>query len=98
MMLSFVLKTCSSWAPCVCSSKIKVNLFSGQISYTTCFFKDQPSGGGNKGSAVILNIFSSMFGINLEINGDESSKHGFVLTSIKNGLNSSSNIKSSPNN
>lgn len=40
--------------------------------------------------------FSTIAGINLARYGDESSKHGFVLTSISHGFRSSSNIKSYP--
>ena len=40
---------------------------------------------------------SSILGITLERTGDESSKHGFVLTSMSQGRNSESIITSNPN-
>lgn len=95
-MFSFVLNTGSRVGPSTFSSKTRWNLFSGQISCTTCFFWLHPSGGGNNGSATILIAFSSMLGIRRASKGLDSSKHGLVLTSIRNTLKSSSIMKSSP--
>lgn len=43
------------------------------------------------------NAFSNMCGMSFESKGDDNSRQGFVLTSIRYGLNSSSNMKSNPN-
>lgn len=60
-------------------------------------------GGGNNGSKEILNkihvyvnALSSIFGITLAKTGEESSKQGFVLTSISHGRKSASIIISRP--
>jgi hypothetical protein len=53
-------------------------------------------GGGKIGSIAILIAFSIIAGMILAKYGDESSKHGFVFTSINHGFISSSNIKSYP--
>jgi hypothetical protein len=66
------------------------------MSYS--YFRSEKVGvGGNKGSATIFIVFSSMLGIMRANSGDESSRHGLVLTSIKNSLKSESIMKSSPN-
>ena len=70
-----------------------MNLFSGRISHEG-FFLPPPgtSGGGNVGSKASLHYFtrldyfralSTIVGIILPSKGEEASKQGFVLTSIK---------------
>ena len=54
------------------------------------------SGGGKIGSTVSLKAFSSIEGISLASKGDDSSKQGFVFTSIRYTLKSRSIMKSRP--
>ena len=54
------------------------------------------TGGGNKGSRTIRKAFSSIAGIIDASSPDDSSKQGFVLTSISQGFNCSSSKKSYP--
>lgn len=55
------------------------------------------TGGGNIGSKPIFNAFYTIAGIIRPSNGQDSSRQGFVLISISQGLKSSSIIKSIPN-
>lgn len=96
-MFSFVLKIFSNTGPSITLSTTSSNLFSGHASPMKAFFALKCSGGKNYESNPIFNAFSSMFGISLASKGLESSRQGFVFTSIKYGRNSSSIIKSSPN-
>ena len=97
MILSFVWNNFSSTGPSILLSKTSSNLFSGAASPMKAFLLLNPSGGRKIGSSPALRAFSSIFGMSLARSGLESSRHGFVLTSIKYGLNSSSIIKSRPN-
>jgi len=96
MIFSFSLRSSSSSGPSTFSSKIRSNLFSGHSSFTTYFFWEKWSGGGNRGSTTKRSTFSSIAGIRRASRGHAVSRHGFVFTSIKYTLNSSSIIKSRP--
>ena len=51
---------------------------------------------GNNTSIVILAVFSSTSGINLDKYGDERARHGLVFTSIIHGFQFVSTMKSYP--
>lgn len=57
-------------------------------------FLGEERGSGNSGSIAILKAFSSIEGIIRARVGEESSRQGFVLTSMSQGLKSLSKRKS----
>lgn len=98
IMLSLVAKILSRNGPSrgSVSSKHRVYLFSGQASPINAFLELKCSGGKKTPSSPILKEFSSIVGISLARSGLDSSRHGFVFTSIRYGLNSSHIMKSRP--
>ena len=97
IMLFFVANILSRTGPSILSSKQSENLFSGHGSPMNDFLLEKFSGGIKRVSVLILSAFSSIVGISLANKGLANSKHGFVFTSIKYGLNSSHIMKSRPN-
>ncbi len=91
-------------AASVNSLKTISNLLFSMQSGIMCFLAFGQGGGGNIGSTAILSIirqgvtyltaFSIMLGISRERYGADSSRQGFVFTSISHGFMSSSIMKS----
>jgi hypothetical protein len=60
--------------------KINVNLLESNKSLANVLVFGIIAGGGNKGSIAILKAFYIIFGIILANKGEESYKHGLLLT------------------
>ena len=81
-------------APSTSSSNTKVNLTSYGNSFSCIFLFKDKSGEGNKGSKMIRKQLSKSSGIMRHSKLHAISKHGFVFTSIRYSLKSSSSMKS----